>query len=201
MPAKAKKSSETKKKAASKTKDKAKKQAKGKEPKKAAKKSAEKKEKSKTKSEVNQEKLILETLEELLSHLQIAAEAEARFDPESNYYYVQIETDNPGMLIGFRGDTLSALQTLVNLLVQEAIKAWPRVVLNVGDYRQRREQTLMQLAKNAAQRVQFSGQPYTFGPLTPAERRVIHLALQDHPGVTTHSEGEHKFRRLVVVPK
>jgi spoIIIJ-associated protein len=147
------------------------------------------------------EQLITETLHQLLEQLQVPAQAQAQFDPESEYYYVQIESENPGILIGYRGDTLSALQTMTNLLVQEALQAWPRVVLNVGDYRQRREDTLINLAKNAAQRVQFSGQPYTFGPLTPAERRIIHLALQDHPGVTTHSEGEHRHRRLVVTPK
>jgi spoIIIJ-associated protein len=90
---------------------------------------------------------------------------------------------------------------ILSLILNHQTDQWYKIIVNVGDYRQRREATLSQLAKNAAQRVAFSGEPYVFDSLSPSERRVVHLALQDNPQVTTYSQGDGRNRQLVVALK
>ena len=158
--------------------------------------------------------LVLTKTKELLEQLAYPAQAAVDYDQDSGYYQVQIDTDTPGLLIGYRGETLSAFQLMLGLIINQSTrqageeqddrqsdKDWKKVVVNVGDYRQRREETLQQLAHNAAQRVSFSNEPYIFDRLTPAERRIVHMALKEHPEVETHSEGEGRARRLIVTPK
>ena len=139
---------------------------------------------------------------QVLEHLQITAEVDINFDEQTGYYHIQLQTDNPALLIGYRGETLSALQLMLGLLVnRDQEDDWKKLVLNVNDYRQRREETLQQLAQNAAQKVKYTGEPYYFDQLTPAERRIIHLVLQDDPEIDTYSEGDSHNRRLVVTRK
>ncbi len=155
---------------------------------------------------------VLNQTQALLDQLSFSAEVTVDFDQESGYYHVQIESETPGLLIGYRGETLAAFQLLLGLIINQSTRQnssdddqpaadWKKVVVNVGDYRQRREDTLKQLAQNAAQRVAFSNEPYIFERLTPAERRIVHLALQDHPEVETYSEGQGRSRKLIVAPK
>ena len=152
--------------------------------------------------------LIHSHTQQVLNHLQIEAEISIDFDEQTGYYQIQIQTDNPALLIGYRGETLAALQQMIGMLVNSSnfdkdrqTEDWKKLTLNVNDYRQRREETLQQLAQNAVQKVKYTGEPYYFEQLTPAERRIIHLVLQDDDEISTYSEGEGLHRRLVVAKK
>ncbi|HVD01088.1 MAG TPA: RNA-binding cell elongation regulator Jag/EloR [Candidatus Dormibacteraeota bacterium] len=105
-----------------------------------------------------------------------------------------------GPLIGWRGENLRALQTVVNMLMSK-IGADRRVIIDVERYRQRREHTVREIALRAARQVKVTGDPITLDAMQPFERRAIHLALEDDPEVTTVSVGEEPNRRLVVEPR
>lgn len=106
-----------------------------------------------------------------------------------------------GILIGRRGETLSALQLIVNLIVGRRIKEWARVVVDVEGYRSRREEALRNLALRMAERVRNTRVPFTLEAMPPHERRIIHLALKDNPYVTTQSFGEGEERRVTIFPR
>ena len=137
---------------------------------------------------------------ELLEQLNLSAQVKVKTGEEETTV-VQLETDNPGLLIGYHGETLSAFQLILAKIVYRRSGEWQRIVVNVGDYRERRQESLERMALSAAQKVKFSGEKYTFLPMSPAERRIIHLALVDHSDVTTESIGEGRERRVVVKPK
>lgn len=105
-----------------------------------------------------------------------------------------------GPLIGWRGENLRALQTVVNMLMNQ-IRAERRIIVDVERYRQRREHTVKEIALRAARQVKVTGDPITLDAMQPFERRAIHLALEEDPEVTTVSVGEEPNRRLVVGPK
>lgn len=105
-----------------------------------------------------------------------------------------------GPLIGWRGENLRALQTVVNMLMSK-VGAERRVIIDVERYRQRREHTVREIALRAARQVKVTGDPITLDAMQPFERRAIHLALEDDPDVTTVSVGEEPNRRLVVEPR
>lgn len=134
----------------------------------------------------------------MASRISVEAADEAG-DPPS--VTLSISGEYSGILIGRRGETLSALQFLLGLMVQRRLRRWVRVVVDVEGYRQRREQMLRDMAYRAADRAQRYRQPMMMEPMIPSERRIIHLTLQDHPYVTTHSIGEGDNRRVVVEPK
>ena len=106
-----------------------------------------------------------------------------------------------GLLIGKRGQTLDSLQYLTNLAVNKHSDGYIKVKLDTEDYRQRRKDTLENLAKNIAYKVKRTKRPVSLEPMNPFERRVIHSALQDDRYVETHSEGEEPFRHVVVTLK
>lgn len=105
-----------------------------------------------------------------------------------------------GPLIGWRGENLRALQTVVNMLTSRDAPE-RRVIVDVERYRQRREHTVREIAYRAARQVKATGDPITLDPMQPFERRAIHIALEDDPDVTTVSVGEEPNRRLVVEPR
>jgi spoIIIJ-associated protein len=105
-----------------------------------------------------------------------------------------------GPLIGWRGENLRALQTVVNMLLSR-LAGERRVIVDVERYRQRREHTVREIAYRAARQVKATGDPITLDPMQPFERRAIHIALEDDPDVTTVSVGEEPNRRLVVEPR
>ena len=106
-----------------------------------------------------------------------------------------------GVLIGWRGETLRALQTVTNLLAGRKLGTDRRVVIDVERYRQRRELTVREIAFRAARQVKATGDPITLDAMQAFERRAIHLALEDDPFVTTSSVGEEPDRRVVVGPR
>ena len=110
----------------------------------------------------------------------------------------EIEGDDAGLLIGRRGDTLKALQFLVKYLVSQKLNANVNMLVDVEGYQDRRYQSLMSMARRVAQRVTDSGRPITLEPMPPNERRIVHMALADHPRVTTESAGSGSSRQVVV---
>ena len=113
---------------------------------------------------------------------------------------IEMSGDNMGILIGKRGQTLDSLQDLTNRVANKSQDGYVRVKLDTEDYRKRRKQTLENLAKNIAYKVKRSRKPISLEPMNPYERRIIHSALQADDRVSTHSEGEEPYRRVVVTP-
>lgn len=113
---------------------------------------------------------------------------------------IEMKGDNMGILIGKRGQTLDSLQYLTNRVANKSQEGYVRVKLDTEDYRRRRKQTLENLAKNIAYKVKRTRKPVSLEPMNPYERRIIHSALQGDDRVSTHSEGEEPYRRVVVTP-
>ena len=111
-----------------------------------------------------------------------------------------IDGDDSGLLIGRRGETLRALQFLVGFLASRKLQERVNLFIDVAGYQERRNQSLTNLAQRVAQRVASSGQPVTLEPMPPNERRVVHMALADYPGVETNSTGDGDGRQIVVEP-
>jgi spoIIIJ-associated protein len=140
-------------------------------------------------------------VEELLSDLEIEAQAEVTADEENQVLSVQLESPQAAMLIGFHGETLHSLQLILSFAAHKIFEEWTRVVINVGDYRQKREEQLKKLALNLAMKAKFSGETQAIPNLNATERRIIHLALADHPDVVSQSEGVGRERILTIKPK
>jgi spoIIIJ-associated protein len=106
-----------------------------------------------------------------------------------------------GLLIGRRGETLRSFQFLLNLLVSRKVQKWPQVVVDVGNYRQRRQESLEGLARRMAERVRQTGRPIMLEPMAAYERRIVHLALRADASIYTESSGEGENRKIVIYPK
>lgn len=110
------------------------------------------------------------------------------------------DEDAMGLLIGRRGETLRSLQFLLNLLVSRRVHRWPQVVVDVGSYRQRRQESLEGLARRMAERVRQTGRPIMLEPMAAYERRIVHLALRGDTTIYTESSGEGENRKIVIYP-
>jgi len=146
---------------------------------------------------INQIKKIAE---ELLEKLEITGVVSVDTD-ESGAFRVHIETEETGLLIGFHGRTLESFQMILGLISAKALGKWERVYVNVGDYREKREEALMYMAQRAAERALATGRPVELSRLSASERRVIHLTLSGDERVQTESYGEGFERKLVISPK
>ena len=120
-------------------------------------------------------------------------------DTREDGLYIHMIGDTLGILIGRRGETLDALQYLTSLQVNKGRDGYIRVTLDTENYRAKREDSLRRLAQRMANRATKTGRKVVLEPMNPYERRVLHTALQNHPGVTTHSEGEEPNRRVVIM--
>ena len=129
-----------------------------------------------------------EFLQELTKLMGVNVSVAVATDEEGNVR-VNMEGDTLGILIGRRGETLDALQYLTSLQVNKGQNAYTRVTLDTEGYRAKREEALVRLANRMANRAQKTGRKVSLEPMNPYERRILHSALQDHPAVTTHSEG------------
>jgi spoIIIJ-associated protein len=117
-----------------------------------------------------------------------------------NPVILSVSGQNLGVLIGRRGDNLASLQFMVNLILSKGRRQWPRVVIDVENYRARREESLRSLADRIAYRVGRNGRPFTLEAMPASDRRVIHLALRERGGIETYSIGEGISRRVVIAP-
>ena len=136
---------------------------------------------------------------QLLARMGVRCSVSSRATPEA--IVVDVSGRDLGVLIGWRGETLRALQTMTNLLASRRIGPDQRVIVDVERYRQRRENTVREIAYRAARQVKVTGDPITLDAMQPFERRAIHLALESDPDVTTVSIGEEPDRRVVVGPQ
>ena len=122
-------------------------------------------------------------------------------DPEAGGPVIDLAGEDSGLLIGRRGQTLQALQFLVTLIVRRRLGEDVRVVLDVENYRQRRETSLRDMAAKVASRVAQTNRSITLEPMPPADRRIIHTSLAEHPEVRTESAGEGENRKVTIMPR
>lgn len=115
--------------------------------------------------------------------------------------FINASGEDAGTLIGYRGETLDALQYLVSLKVNKGEDEYQRVTLDAENYRAKREETLVKLANRLAAKAVKTGRKVSLEPMNPYERRILHSALQNNANVKTHSEGDEPYRRVVIVPK
>lgn len=149
-----------------------------------------------------------EVVSDLLTRMGIAADVIAVDNPstvplddeEPATIFIDIVGRDLGNLIGRRGDHLSHIQYLVNMLANRRLETYTRVIVDVEGYRSRREESLVGLAERVARQVARTKRPMVLEPMPPNERRIIHLALRQNPDVTTQSSGEGNQRRITVEP-
>ena len=149
-------------------------------------------------------------LENLLHHMEINAfvtpvmqTSEDREGDEEQSVTLHIEgvdEETTGLVIGRRGETLRSLQYLLNLLIHRQTGHWPQVVIDIGHYRQRRQDSLEGLAHRMADRVRQTGRALPLEPMSAYERRVIHMALHNDQSVYTESSGEGDHRKIIIYP-
>lgn len=140
-------------------------------------------------------------LSDVFKSMNMAVVIDAKYDDIENTLDIDLSGDEMGVLIGKRGQTLDSLQYLVSLVVNKGVDDYIRVKLDTENYRQRRKETLENLAKNISYKVKRTRRPVSLEPMNPYERRIIHSALQNDKYVTTHSEGEEPYRKVVVTLK
>lgn len=140
-------------------------------------------------------------LKDVFNAMNMVVVVDVKYNEENRNLNIELSGDEMGVLIGKRGQTLDSLQYLVSLVVNKDTEEYIRVKVDTEDYRERRKETLENLAKNIAYKVKRTKRPVSLEPMNPYERRVIHSALQNDKYVTTHSEGDEPFRRVVVTLK
>lgn len=150
---------------------------------------------------MKKEKEIVEKISGELLELLEFPKAIIKVTKEEDYFLINIQVEDQGILIGYHGETINALQLLLSLMVYRKLGKWQPLLIDIGDYRKEREEKLTSLALNTAQKVKFSQNPVVLSALKAFERRVVHLALADHPDVYTDSQGEEPARELVIYPK
>jgi spoIIIJ-associated protein len=140
-----------------------------------------------------------EAVKKILDMLDLSGEIEK--ESEEGQYKFNIVGGDLGLLIGRRGQTLEAMQFLVNLIVNKNSKEKTKIIIDVEGYRLRREKSLQDLARRLAEKARQDNKNVILEPMMPNERRIIHLALQDNPHVSTFSQGEEPLRKVVISPK
>ncbi len=140
-------------------------------------------------------------LKEVFDAMHMTVVIDVKYDEAEGAMDIDLSGDEMGVLIGKRGQTLDSLQYLVSLVVNKDAEKYIRVKVDTEDYRKRRKDTLENLARNISFKVKRTKRPVSLEPMNPYERRIIHSALQNDKYVTTHSEGDEPFRRVVVTLK
>ncbi|MCA9880804.1 MAG: KH domain-containing protein, partial [Thermomicrobiales bacterium] len=156
-----------------------------------------------------EEVIAREIVRELLEQMGVEADVVAVDNPSTMpldeedppTIFIDVLGHDLGMLIGRRGDHLSQLQYLVNLIANRRLENWTRVVIDVEGYRTRREESLVGLAERVGRQVARSRRPIVLEPMPPNERRIVHLTLRSNPDVATESTGEGNMRRVTVHPR
>ncbi len=151
--------------------------------------------------EVSLEETTKTFLRDVFGAMKIDVAINVKYDEAERNMDIDLSGDDMGMLIGKRGQTLDSLQYLVSLVVNKGSDNYIRVKVDTENYRERRKETLENLAKNIAYKVKRTKKAVSLEPMNPYERRIIHSALQNDKYVATHSEGEEPFRRVIVTLK
>ena len=144
---------------------------------------------------------VKEFLNKVFEAMKLTVVINIKYNEENATMDIDLSGDEMGVLIGKRGATLDSLQYLVSLVANKESENYIRVKVDTENYRQRRKDTLENLAKNISYKVKRTKRSVSLEPMNPDERRIIHSALQNDRFVTTHSEGEEPFRRVVVTLK
>jgi spoIIIJ-associated protein len=140
-------------------------------------------------------------LTELIAHLGVTGTVEARGGDDPGAIVLDVKGDSGGLLIGRRGQTLDALEYIVNRIVARGDDVPPgRVMIDVERYRERRREYLTELAHRLADKVKQSHRVVTLNPMSPRDRRIVHIALSDDEAVTTRSQGDGHYRKMLIVP-
>ena len=150
----------------------------------------------KVKKKFNPEKTAKDFLKEMFIAMGLIVNVETSLTDK--HLEIKISGDDMGIIIGKRGQTLDAIQYLVNLVVNKGTAPYISVTLDTENYRERRKETLETLAHNLARKVKHTGKNVVLEPMNPYERRIIHSALQNDKYVSTYSEGTDPYRRLVI---
>lgn len=140
-------------------------------------------------------------LNDVFAAMNIEVIVKVDYNEEDRSMNIDLVGEDMGMLIGKRGQTLDSLQYLVSLVANKDTDDYIRVKVDTENYRERRKATLENLAKNMAHKVKRIRRSVSLEPMNPYERRIIHSALQDDKYVSTHSEGDEPYRRVVITPK
>ena len=135
------------------------------------------------------------------AHVEIVPQSAAEIDDDEPAQVLNIVGDNLGVLIGRQNETLSALEFITRLMVNQQVRSRASFIVDVNGYRAKRAESLRKLALRMADQVTQSGRTVALEPMPPAERRIIHLALREHPSVITQSVGEGDRRKVTIVPK
>jgi len=135
-------------------------------------------------------------LKEMLSRMGIDGEVESNFVDGSTH--LNIVTDSPALLIGKHGQTLDAIERLLNCIVNKASLVKKRVFVNTEGYRERREERLVEMAHQVAEKVRYTDREVVLAPMSARDRRIIHVTLKGDEVVSTYSQGEGEMRRVVV---
>ena len=151
--------------------------------------------------EMSVEEVAENFLSDVFKAMSMNVAVEVRYQEDEKTMDIELSGEEMGVLIGKRGQTLDSLQYIVSLVVNKEIENYVRVKVDTENYRQRRRETLENLAKNIAYKVKKTKRPVSLEPMNPFERRIIHSTLQGDKMVSTHSEGEEPFRRVVVTLK
>ena len=147
------------------------------------------------------EKLAEDFLNDVFRAMNMQVAMTIKYNAKDRAMDIDLSGDEMGILIGKRGQTLDSLQYLVSLVVNKDSEDYVRVKVDTENYRERRRETLENLARNIAYKVKRTKRPVSLEPMNPYERRIIHSALQNDRYVTTYSEGDEPFRRVVVTLK
>lgn len=153
------------------------------------------------------EPVITEVTSELLQQLQITAtvhvekEGVAADQEAGETFRVTIETAESGLLIGRHGETLNSLQLLLGVMLFKKLGSWVHLLVDVGNYRKMREESVTAMADRIAAEVEQTGQPVALPYLSPLERRMVHMRFTSHPTVMSESVGDGRDRRLMIKPR
>jgi len=147
-------------------------------------------------------KILQKLTEELLSLMSTKATASVSYDEKNEAFVVNLDAgDETGLLIGKKGETLLGMQTVLGFLLKQKTGEWVRVLVNVGDYREKEEGYLKDLATTTVQRAKETGEAQSLYNLKAWQRRIIHMVLAEDKDITTESLGEGEDRYLVIKPK
>ena len=143
----------------------------------------------------------LSTLVEILRHLGVSSNPFIDGPDGDGAWSLRLSGPDVAIVIGRHGQTLEAIDYVLNRVGFAKDPSAPRITVDVEGYRERREEALVELAERTASPVQATGSPTALSPMSPRDRRIVHLALAEHPTVTTRSEGTGTYKRLVIVPR
>ncbi|MCL2026404.1 MAG: protein jag [Leptospirales bacterium] len=143
---------------------------------------------------------VKEILENIILKMSIDAKIKDLKESESKVYIELDSKEDSGLIIGRKGKTLESLQLIVNLIINQKTGSDKKIILDIEDYREKREKALRKMSKDIAAKVIKTGLPWVLEPMNPFERRLVHLALQNDTRVITKSEGQGIYRKIKIIP-